>query len=175
MMTRTMMAAAAAVGSLLITGAAPPAQAAGVVLAPHRAVYELSLLRAQGKRPVRAVRGRILYDFSGSACDGYALNFRQVSELDSGEGKTALSDLRASTWEEGGAKRFRFNSQNFINERPGEAVDGNAERLAPAVAAGHQGGRDDRRPEPEPTGVVPTSSDHRRSGRGHLDSSSAGR
>ncbi len=128
MMTRTMMAAAAAVGSLLITGAAPPAQAAGVVLAPHRAAYELSLLRAQGKRPVRSVRGRILYDFSGSACDGYALNFRQVSELDSGEGKTALSDLRASTWEEGGAKRFRFNSQNFINQLPVEAVDGNADR-----------------------------------------------
>ena len=36
-----------------------------------------------------AVRGRILYDFSGSACEGYALQFRQVSELDSGEGKVA--------------------------------------------------------------------------------------
>ena len=34
-----------------------------------------------------SVRGRILYDFSGSACEGYALQFRQVSELDSGEGK----------------------------------------------------------------------------------------
>ena len=34
-----------------------------------------------------SARGRILYDFSGNACEGYALQFRQVSELDSGEGK----------------------------------------------------------------------------------------
>src|SRR5262249_27869049 len=104
-MIRARLAAAAAICSAVVL--VPPAfgQAAGVVLAPHRAVYDLSLLRSQGKRPVAAVRGRILYDFSGSACAGYALNFRQVSELDTGEGKTALSDLRANTWEEGAAKR----------------------------------------------------------------------
>jgi len=133
MMTGSTIAAAALVGCALIVTPEGPAQAAGVVLAPHRAVYELSLLRAGGKRPVESVRGRILYDFSGSACDGYALNFRQVSELDSGEGKVALSDLRAKTWEEGTAKRFRFNSQNFINQRPVDAVDGAAERNAEHV------------------------------------------
>ena len=52
------------------------------------------------------MRGRILYDFSGSACEGYALQFRQVSELDSGEGKVAVSDLRATTWEDGAAKQL---------------------------------------------------------------------
>ena len=45
-----------------------------------------------------AARGRILYDFSGSACEGYALQFRQVSELNSGEGKMTLSDLRSTSW-----------------------------------------------------------------------------
>ena len=59
------------------------------------------------------MRGRILYDFSGNACDGYQLQFRQVSELNSGEGKTALSDLRSTTWEAGNAKTFRFNSENL--------------------------------------------------------------
>ena len=62
---------------------------------------------------IEAVRGRILYDFSGNACDGYALQFRQVSELDSGEGKAALSDLRSTTWEDAAAKTFRFNSENL--------------------------------------------------------------
>src|SRR5262249_8769028 len=127
-MIRARLAAAAAICSAVVL--VPPAfgQAAGVVLAPHRAVYDLSLLRSQGKRPVAAVRGRILYDFSGSACAGYALNFRQVSELDTGEGKTALSDLRANTWEEGAAKRFKFSSQNYVNEKVVETVDGSAER-----------------------------------------------
>jgi hypothetical protein len=111
----------------------PSAQAGTIALAPHRAVYDLKLLRAPGKRQVEAVRGRILYDFSGSPCEGYVLQFRQVSELDSGEGKTALSDLRASTWEEGDAKAFRFNSTNYLNQRPVEAADGHADRDAGGV------------------------------------------
>ncbi len=74
------------------------------------------------------MRGRILYDFTGNACEGYALQFRQVSEIDTGEGKVVVSDLRATTWEEGSAKSFRFNSQNFFNDKLVDSVDGRAER-----------------------------------------------
>jgi hypothetical protein len=117
-------------GSAAITPPVPAAaQASAVALASHRAVYDLKLAQSRGKRPMSAVNGRILYDFSGSPCEGYALQFRQVSQLDSGEGKVALSDLRATTWEEGGAKRLRFHSQNFLDDRLRDAVDGQAERL----------------------------------------------
>lgn len=112
--------------------AAPPADK--VLLAPHRAVYDLKLFKSQGSRGIEAVRGRILYDFSGNACDGYELQFRQVSELDSDEGKSALSDLRSTTWEDGTAKTFRFNSQNLLNDKSTDAVDGHAERNATTVA-----------------------------------------
>jgi hypothetical protein len=105
------------------------AQSGAVPLASHRAIYDLKLAETRGKRPIRAVRGRILYDFSGSACEGYALQFRQVSELDNGEGGTAVSDLRATTWEEGTGKRLRFNSENYLNSRLRDAVDGQAERV----------------------------------------------
>src|SRR5262249_54130056 len=121
--------------AVLVVAAAPlPARAAGVILTPHRAIYDLKLLRTRGKRDVEAVRGRILYDFSRSPSAGYALNFRQVSELDSGENKTALSDLRATTWEEGAGERFRFSSENFINEHSVEKVDGEAQRDSKHVA-----------------------------------------
>ncbi|MBI2714579.1 MAG: cell envelope integrity EipB family protein [Rhizobiales bacterium] len=105
-----------------------------VQLAPHRAIYDLKLSKSHGSRGIQAVRGRILYDFSGNACDGYALQFRQVSELDSGEGKAALSDLRSTTWEDGAAKKFRFNSENMLNDRAADKVDGHAERSGEAVA-----------------------------------------
>lgn len=105
-----------------------------VLLAPHRAIYDLKLFKSRGSRGIEAVRGRILYDFSGNACDGYELQFRQVSELDSGEGKTALSDLRSTTWEDGTAKAFRFNSQNLLNDKSTDSVDGHAERNAKTVA-----------------------------------------
>jgi hypothetical protein len=104
------------------------------VLAPHRAVYDLKLLRTTGKRAVAVVRGRILYDFTGTPCEGYALAFRQVSELDSGEGRLALSDLQATTWEDGEGKAFRFNSQNKVNERMVDSVDGHADRDSAGIS-----------------------------------------
>jgi hypothetical protein len=112
----------------------PEAGAAPIVLAPHRAVYDLKLMRAPGRRSIEAVRGRILYDFAGNSCEGYALQFRQVSELDAGEGKVALSDLRATTWEDGDAKTFRFASENYLDRKPADVVDGRAERKADGVA-----------------------------------------
>jgi len=105
-----------------------------VFLAPHRAIYDLKLAKSRGTRGIEGVRGRILYDFSGSACEGYQLQFRQVSELDSGEGKAALSDLRSTTWEDGEGNKFRFNSENLFNERRTDIVDGHAERNDSAVA-----------------------------------------
>lgn len=112
--------------------AAPPADK--VLLAPHRAIYDLRLAKTHGSRGLEAVRGRILYDFSGNACDGYQLQFRQVSELDSGEGKTALSDLRSTTWEAGNADAFRFNSENLVDDKRKDFVDGHAERMAKTVS-----------------------------------------
>jgi hypothetical protein len=105
-----------------------------VALAPHRAVYDLKLLKSHGNRGIESVRGRILYDFSGSACDGYELKFRQVAEMNSGEGAAVLSDLRSTTWEDGSAKKFRFNSENLLNDKRTDAVNGRAERQAKAVA-----------------------------------------
>jgi hypothetical protein len=127
------MLAAAAIAAVLPPVAAR-AQSGAIALAAHRAVYDLRLANARGKSPMQAVRGRILYDFSGSVCEGYALQFRQVSELDSGEGKVTVSDLRATSWEEGAAKRLRFHSQNFFDQQLRETVDGQAERDNDSVA-----------------------------------------
>lgn len=113
-----------------------PAQAQGgvVALASHRAVYDLKLADTRGnKRSMESVRGRILYDFTGNACEGYALQFRQVSELHSGEGRVAVSDLRATSWEDGSATRLRFHSQNFFDDKLREAVDGQAERAGAGI------------------------------------------
>ena len=101
--------------------------------ASHRAIYELKLAQSRGNSSTIGARGRILYDFSGSACEGYALQFRQVSELDNGEGRTTLSDLRSTSWEEAAAKRFIFKSQNYLNETLIDTVDGVAERGADKV------------------------------------------
>jgi hypothetical protein len=129
-------AAIVAGSSALAMASAAQAQgpAGSVKLAPHVAIYDLKLTSSRGKRSLESVRGRIVYDFSGSACDGYALKFRQVTELDSGEGKVALSDLRTSTWEEGEGKSFRFTSENYMDDQKISQVDGQADRAKSDVA-----------------------------------------
>jgi hypothetical protein len=127
------LAAAALVGASVAnwpTAALTPASE----LAVHRAVYDLKLGQVRGKATAVAARGRILYDFSGSACEGYALEFRQVAELDNGEGRVTLSDLRSQTWEEGEGKSYRFSSENYLNQRLVDAVDGKAERHTGMIA-----------------------------------------
>jgi hypothetical protein len=124
-----------AAATVLAFGSLPiPAQTQTINLVPHRAVYELSLGKVRGKASVQNARGRILYDFTGNVCEGYSLEFRQVAELDNGEGKISLSDLRSNTWEDGAGKSYRFSSQNHLNQKLLDAVDGKAERSSGSVA-----------------------------------------
>src|SRR4051812_3417854 len=112
--------------------AAPAAAAASFL--PHQAVYELSLVKSRGSASIESARGRILYNFSGSACEGYTSDFRQVSELDSGEGKTTLSDLRSTSWEEATGKTYRFKIDTRMNNSDSGAVDGVAERTGDRIS-----------------------------------------
>jgi hypothetical protein len=132
---RCVTTAVLAAATVLAFGSSPiPAQTQTINLVPHRAIYELSLGKVRGKASVQNARGRILYDFTGSACEGYTLDFRQVAELDNGEGKISLSDLRSNTWEDGAGKTYRFASQNHLNQKLLDAVDGKAERSTGGVA-----------------------------------------
>ncbi len=120
---------------LIAPGAATAQGPAGSVkFAPHVAIYDLKLTSSRGKRLLEGARGRIVYDFSGSACEGYALQFRQVTELDNGEGKVSLSDLRTTTWEQADGKSFRFKSQNYMDAKQLSEVDGRADRAKDKVA-----------------------------------------
>jgi hypothetical protein len=109
-------------------GKAASGVTAGVPFLAHQAVYDLSLQTARGKASISDARGRILYSFSGSACDGYTTDFRQVSELESGESKTTVSDLRSTSWEDAEGKSYRFKIETRMNDASPAAVDGFAER-----------------------------------------------
>ncbi len=106
------------------------AGAAGAQPAPfvgHQALYDLSLQKSRGNVSVNSARGRILYNFTGSACEGFSTDFRQVSELEVGEDRSILSDLRSTTWEDADGKTYRFKVDTQTNDSTTE-VDGIAER-----------------------------------------------
>jgi hypothetical protein len=99
---------------------------------PHQALYELSLVKSRGGS-IDSARGRILYTFTGSACEGYTSEFRQVSELQSGEDKVTLSDLRSTSWEDADGKSYRFKIDSRMNDTDANPVDGVAERTGDHV------------------------------------------
>lgn len=120
------IAGAAFVGVLLGMASA---HAATVPFLPHQASYDLSLLKSRnGAAAVESARGRILYNFTGNACEGYTSEFRQVSELNGSEGKNTLSDLRSTSWEDAAGKSYRFKIDSRMNEGAATGVDGIAER-----------------------------------------------
>jgi len=125
------MAAAAALGSGFAAG--PAGAAASAAFLPHQALYDLSLVKSRGSASIDSARGRILYDFSGSSCEGYTSDFRQVSELNSGEGKVTLSDLRSTSWEDADGKSYRFKIDSRMNDTDSSPVDGVAERTGDQI------------------------------------------
>jgi hypothetical protein len=121
-----LLTVAAAAGSACAFGQA--SAAATTAFLPHQALYDLSLVKSRGSATIDNARGRILYNFSGSACEGYTSEFRQVSELNSGEGKVTLSDLRSTSWEDAEGKSYRFKIDTRMNDGDSSPVDGVADR-----------------------------------------------
>lgn len=132
-MSEVPFAAGVALAGVLLFGVAS-AQAGGIPFLPHQASYDLSLLKSRnGAAAVDSARGRILYNFTGSACEGYTSEFRQVSELNGSEGKSTLSDLRSTSWEDAEGKTYRFKIDTRMNENNPTGVDGIAERTGDHV------------------------------------------
>ncbi|MEE7440004.1 MULTISPECIES: cell envelope integrity EipB family protein [Methylobacterium] len=118
--------------------AKPPAPE--IVLANHRAVYDLSLAEGGGTRSVESARGRIVIDFRGDACRGYTMQTRQVTELSSGETGARLSDMRSTTFEGGQGREFRFKTTTLTNNKPAAPVDGTASEQGDALTVKLKGG-----------------------------------
>lgn len=106
---------------------APASRAAGeVMFAPHRAVYDISLVRAGPGSTVTGVQGRMVYELGGSACDGYTQNMRFVTRMTNQDGADTLTDLRNSSWEDAAATTLRFSASQYQNDILAETSQGDA-------------------------------------------------
>lgn len=118
--------------AMLAGGLGRPAEAfAGkepVKLTPHRAVYEVTLDDARSASGITGIDGRMVFEFSGSECNGYTLNMRMVTQMTDSQGQTNMTDLRSSTWEQGNGEKFRFQSAQYLNDKLGDVTMGRATR-----------------------------------------------
>ncbi len=103
-------------------------------LAAHRAIYEMTLDDARSASGITGIDGRMVFEFTGSECDGYSLNMRMVTQMTDSQGQTNLTDLRSSTWEQGDGQKFRFQSAQYLNDKLGDVTMGRAVRETPNEA-----------------------------------------
>ena len=103
-------------------------------LVAHRAIYEMTLDDARSASGITGIDGRMVFEFTGSECDGYSLNMRMVTQMTDTQGQTNLTDLRSSTWEQGDGQKFRFQSAQYLNDKLGDVTMGRAVRETPKEA-----------------------------------------
>jgi len=121
---------------LLALLAASPAAAADAMLplAAHRAAYEITLGTtddtgpSKGQSPVSAT-GLLAYEFRGSACEGYASNFRQLTRIERQEGEPIASDVQSITYEDGAGKALRFDIEGHNSSGEDPPISGSAARI----------------------------------------------
>ena len=104
-----------------LLSAAVPASAAP--LAAHRAVYEIDLDEASERSGITGMRGRMVYDFGGSPCDGYTVSFRFVTQIDT-EDTSRLTDQQTTTYENVEDRVFQFATRSFVDAQQDRDVKG---------------------------------------------------
>lgn len=106
--------------------AAPLDQVDG--LAPHRAVYDITLVDALPGAGISELTGRMVYELTGSECAGFTQKMRFVTSTTNQEGEVSITDLRTSTWEDSAGDRFRFDNSQYRDQRRVEQTVGEAVR-----------------------------------------------
>jgi len=97
-------------------------------LAPHRAVYDVSLRSSSPGSGVAALTGRMVYEVTGSPCEGYTQRFRFVTVATDYDGAAQTSDLRSFSWEDAGGRQLRFSANQYQNQELSSSTEGDAGR-----------------------------------------------
>ena len=96
-------------------------------LVPHRAVYDVKLNEASDRSGITEIGGRMVYEVTGSACEGWSTRFRFFQNVRS-RTRRYSADQRLSSFEGGDGRSFRFANRSFFNGSEESEVRGTAER-----------------------------------------------
>lgn len=123
--------------------------AGAVPLIQHRAVYDLKLTNASERSGITGISGRMVYEIRGSACDGYTVRFRYVTQSSTRE-TAMVTDQQTTTFEEPDGKSFSFATKTYTDQNLDKDLNGNARREADGVRV------EIDRPEPHTFELQPT-------------------
>ena len=98
--------------------------AQGATLAPHGAVYDLSLVSQT--EDLRSANGRIAYQLKFQDCRTYAVDYRFVARF-AVESEVLVTDQQTLAKEAVDGSSFDFETKTFVDGSPQEVVRGRAE------------------------------------------------
>jgi hypothetical protein len=81
-----------------------------------------------------AASGRLVFELTGSECEGYVVNSRFVTRVTDRAGNMRVTDLRSNTFETLEPATFTFLNQTYIDDTLTSEVKGRAEGRAGGVA-----------------------------------------
>jgi hypothetical protein len=120
---------AAPVLALLALVVAPlPARA--VDIAPHRALYTMTLGSAKSNSGVVGARGTMVYEW-GETCDGWTIQQRYRLRMQYAESGDVEISSNYVTWEAKDGLRYRFNERKLKNGEVDEEIRGEARLEGP--------------------------------------------
>ncbi|WP_313616128.1 cell envelope integrity EipB family protein [Agrobacterium sp.] len=111
-------------GSIAGAAQAIPGTAATGLIA-HRAVYDLELRDSSERSGIEDMSGRMVYEFTGSACQGYKTDFRFVTQINTGDA-VRMTDQQTTTFEDSAARKFTFDTKSFTDDKLDKEVGGSA-------------------------------------------------
>lgn len=106
---------------------AVPGMAEAVPLVQHRAVYDLKLTEASERSGITGITGRMVYELRGSACDGYTVRFRYVTQSSTRDA-SQVTDQQTTTFEDAEGKSFSFVTKSYTDQNLDKELRGNATR-----------------------------------------------
>lgn len=119
----------AAVALTLLIGGAATAASAGEI-APHRALYSISLSRASGDAGVTGASGTMAYQW-GEVCDGWTVEQRYRLKMGYSESPDVTIASNFVTWEGKDGLRYRFQQKESRTGSDDEEVKGTAKLDGP--------------------------------------------
>jgi len=125
-MVRSSAVATFVAGLMLACLVSPDAFGApGNGLIAHRAVYDLELEKATDRSGIDGMYGRMVYEFNGSACEGYTVSFRFATRIAAGD-NVRMTDQQTTTYENLADHAFRFLTRSYLNGALDKEVRGTA-------------------------------------------------
>ncbi|WP_260480122.1 cell envelope integrity EipB family protein [Bartonella quintana] len=104
-----------------------------IFVAPHRAVYDFRLDSTSHEMAILGMSGRMVYELTGSVCQGYTTRFRFINRIHTEDMPMRLTDQQTTSYETGDSRIFHFSVKDQVGQEVTHRTEGLAERTQDGI------------------------------------------